>query len=1699
MKAQLLLETYSDSSISNAFTQLSRKYGALVSYSKEVMHQLEQHFQEHQQQQCMYSECLELIDVSRERLNDCCRPSSSIDEINAKLSSLKALSNSMEQAQNKIRYTMELTDKVIANTDSDGLSSIKEDADNLKSDFEALLKDISNVQINLAERLAVVGEFNKTLKQFKIWLEEIESEIEAAGKQELNSLIEKKSVLEKYSTILKDLESHEAVAKRLKGDSAEHPSVLEEIEECLQKYNNFLIIAQTCTSQLLSEIEEIEKYKHAFATAESWLRETKLKLNNVRLTADSKSNIEAKIKEFRQFEASIPEGDNLVQKCCELGGIVAHNFGYIGRDRITSECETLKSELESIHSLLKEIDFGLNRCLEAWSEFEITKNEVETWFNGIQNKVKPYLESTDEIPDTERLKHLKELCQVVMDHKIDIESFNNACENLVEASGYTAARDQAVSLSNSYATLASNLQEQITKLEKYICNQGEFNGHCKEFLSWYTDHKKILDDNRDCSGNSDTLEKRLQAIKRLISSLPEGQRLLDIVLEFGSKVLMVIPDSEKAPVKEGMESLKIKYSDLSKHASEVMNLLSSILTRLQEFAQNKQKFEEWLNAITQKLPVEFQTKGDIVEIRTKIEKSKHIINDMENHKSLLKELQDEANELATRTGDSCEVKKVEGIASNFHDVLKNYQTFLAKLEKELGSLQAYNSALQEIEKWLLQMSFHLMSHHSLQISNLIKTKEQSVKHQALVKEIQSYQKVIDDLKIKGNSLINGYKEVPKMETQIKQQMNNVQESYDSLLITAENIQAQLEDALAKFKAYEDSLLMCEQLIKETKPFIASGLDSSKFKSQEAKDKLDMTRNILKKLLNGREKLQEAIQGCVEATSSISRPSSPDVGFASSLPEKEMQIRIQLQDYIEKLQAFASALDLTVNEWKSISALRDTIEKWIAEKEELLTAMASKQIVFSVEAMNCRLHELEEIKIQITEKESDVEKIAKKEKQSKEPPSADYLKKKLASLDSHVKELINTCISYKLSIEEMNVLFNEIEIQIKTSDEKIDTIEKQVCGLSQKKQLLQQCSEELKPIDMLITKLKNMADKLRDILYEGSQLENQNKIISLEKRLEELRNRCLRKVQSIELLQTNITALSIELTSISEWISEKKSQLNTLPKPGYQSLNIENSVQEIKSMQRETLNKEIVIQSAEKKIENVTGGIDQREAESLFQEIKAIKVKYNELCQMLESSLEKMCSFLEKSKNFEKELADIKQWLIEKDQYLNRIEWIFSKIEDLQNTKSLFIKEETILKKFEETNLSEFYRHSEDLEEMCSIEDHRILNSVTEDIKKQVSHLKQLLSQKIEEADTLITERKSLEKLLEDVHLWMNKAEMILQSDLRLDASYEVIDEQKTSYQSLVDESKSFLENSKKIQDISESIMKKMKTSDKMQLQNDLKNLRERQRKIEDTLRERLQMLHDALAQLIEQKKFLDESRTKLEETRKEIVHLSQPLGSSISDAENLIEECEKILYRLQDNKERLSDTKPLSNLVEEFSNLLTSYAETLQCMEDKFAKAKQSYTIREQYYSLIKEISETINTCTSNVNKVKEESIASDIKLQKYQNILDDVVECEAKLTITSDKGEQIAKEGTATDCNKIMEELQRLKNKLNELKKTLNGLKIEHENMIAEQKKLMHDIESVLDNLRNGLSLMQSQPLLTLSSDDVQKEINRHKVIFFF
>lgn len=104
-----------------------------------------------------------------------------------------------------------------------------------------------------------------------------------------------------------------------------------------------------------------------------------------------------------------------------------------------------------------------------------------------------------------------------------------------------------------------------------------------------------------------------------------------------------------------------------------------------------------------------------------------------------------------------------------------------------------------------------------------------------------YQSTLDDLKAKGYRQIDRYVSTsPNIRPTIEHQLSNVQESYNSLLHTARQIKTRLDESLAKFQEYEDTLESIMANLDEYEPLVTQEVDSGLSLTQ-AQQQLEMTR------------------------------------------------------------------------------------------------------------------------------------------------------------------------------------------------------------------------------------------------------------------------------------------------------------------------------------------------------------------------------------------------------------------------------------------------------------------------------------------------------------------------------------------------------------------------------------------------------------------------------------------------------------------------------------------------------------------------------------------------------------------------------------------------------------------------------------------------------------------------------------------
>lgn len=104
----------------------------------------------------------------------------------------------------------------------------------------------------------------------------------------------------------------------------------------------------------------------------------------------------------------------------------------------------------------------------------------------------------------------------------------------------------------------------------------------------------------------------------------------------------------------------------------------------------------------------------------------------------IKHLKEESNILSSWAPNStikADVTDVETELKNLEDLVQERKNLL---EAEIEDCSSYHQSLQDLEKWVLQMSFQLMAHNSLYITDKAQTEEQIVQHSELLQDIQRY-------------------------------------------------------------------------------------------------------------------------------------------------------------------------------------------------------------------------------------------------------------------------------------------------------------------------------------------------------------------------------------------------------------------------------------------------------------------------------------------------------------------------------------------------------------------------------------------------------------------------------------------------------------------------------------------------------------------------------------------------------------------------------------------------------------------------------------------------------------------------------------------------------------------------------------------------------------------------------------------------
>lgn len=374
-----------------------------------------------------------------------------------------------------------------------------------------------------------------------------------------------------------------------------------------------------------------------------------------------------------------------------------------------------------------------------------------------------------------------------------------------------------------------------------------------------------------------------------------------MVQEAFTKAINLTPEDKQDTLRDNMATLRETWDAFTMRTQETAALLKSALGRWEDYVEAKHRMDRWLHETEDVFSALPETRGEISEMKTMLERFKHLQDDIGAKRNDLDHLTSEARELSSWSRAATEMEEINKLQARWEKLNIDCSSRIQSLQTEVNDYNSYHQKLQEAERWLLQVSFQLMAHNSLYITNREQTQEQINQHEMLLNEIQKYQTNLDDLKAKGQSQIERYQHsTPTIRHTIETQLKNIQDSYNSLLNTSVQIRNRLHESLAKFQEYENTIDSIMRNLDDYEPIISTELEEPATNLEMAQSQLKCAQTLHTKLQAEKSRLAIAVQACEAATASISRPSSPLENAMQPIPEKELIVRAKLEDLIDQV-------------------------------------------------------------------------------------------------------------------------------------------------------------------------------------------------------------------------------------------------------------------------------------------------------------------------------------------------------------------------------------------------------------------------------------------------------------------------------------------------------------------------------------------------------------------------------------------------------------------------------------------------------------------------------------------------------------------------------------------------------------------------------------------------------------------------------
>ncbi|TSK31439.1 Microtubule-actin cross-linking factor 1, isoforms 1/2/3/5 [Bagarius yarrelli] len=954
-------------------------------------------------------------------------------EVAQRLSDVSVQSYQPELLAEQHKYTLSLNEEIVSRkktvdqaikngqallkqTTGEEVLLIQEKLDGIKSRYSEMTAGSSKALRNLEQALQLATRFASAHEDLSQWLDSVEAE--------LNNM--EPDTTPAYQERQKDLKCVSAEKRLILDTVNEVGSALLDlvpwraregldrlVADANQRYRQADETITQRVQLVQAAIQRSQQYEEAVDAELAWVGETERKLTSLGPLSLEPDVTVAQLQVQRAFNIDIIRHkdtvdqllhtrEDILESCSDqqrealklLRESIAEHKPHIDKllkigpqlaELSSQEGATLRqrySEAERRYLAIKEDVKGRAAVLdEAFSQSAQFHDKMDPLLETLEGAVQRLRQPPPVAAEVEKIREqLAEHRAAGLELDKLLPSFSTLCargEELITRAAHDdpaaqAVRSRLLRLRSLWDEIRQRAEEREGKLQDVLDLAGKFWADMAALLSTLRDSQEIVKELEDPGLDPSLIKQQIEAAEAIKAETDGLREELEIVRTLGADLIFACGETEKPEVKKTIDEMNAAWEGLNRTWRERMEKLEEAMTASVQYQDALQGMFDYLDNAVIKL-CDMQAVGtDLSTVKQQIEELKQFKVEVYQQQIDMEKLCHQGELLLKKVSDQADRDMIQEPLTELRHLWDNLGDKITvrqhKLEGALLALGQFQHALSELQSWLSH------THATLDTQRPVNSDPKAIeielaKHHVLRNDVLSHRATVETVNKAGSELLESS---PGDEaSHLRDQLDELNRSWDSLLLKTDERQKLLETALQQAEGFHGELEEFLQWLRRTESQLSAAKPTGGL-PETAREQLQQHMELQAQLTQRGEQYHRLLdQGESMLLARGAEENSPGTTQTQQnlalLQNKWASLNAKMDDRRAKLE---EAVSLATG---FQSSLQDTIN-WLTQAEQTLNMAQSPSLI-----LDTVLFQIDEHKVFVNEVNTHREQVLALEK------------------------------------------------------------------------------------------------------------------------------------------------------------------------------------------------------------------------------------------------------------------------------------------------------------------------------------------------------------------------------------------------------------------------------------------------------------------------------------------------------------------------------------------------------------------------------------------------------------------------------------------------------------------------------------------------------------------------------------------------